>query len=200
MQTSKYKTASHADPSLAYALCPLKRVYKHPRRRSATPAPASHPTPIYASDIPYSQYIHVSGTELQGTFERWNRGVDVYYYPTSGAEFIQLLCECTYNFLPTYRQCDEPDPSPRPSRTTLGIDFEVAWAPTFGAERGSFDSASVIFDILTASLYAQPARPWHDLSPPQDKPSLPQRERELLYGPFAMPPREIQRGTGNGRA
>ncbi|KAJ7807576.1 hypothetical protein B0H13DRAFT_2483124 [Mycena leptocephala] len=33
-----------------------------------------------------SQHIHVSGTELQGTFERWNRGVDVYYYPTLGAE------------------------------------------------------------------------------------------------------------------
>jgi hypothetical protein len=40
-------------------------------------------------------------------------------------------------FLPTYRQRNEPDPSPRPSRTTPGIDFEVAWAPTFGTERGS---------------------------------------------------------------
>jgi hypothetical protein len=54
-----------------------------PRATDTTPA-----RPVYTSGhicFIMSQHIH-SGTELQGTFQRWNRGVDVHYYSTLRAE------------------------------------------------------------------------------------------------------------------
>ncbi|KAJ7894336.1 hypothetical protein B0H13DRAFT_1885980 [Mycena leptocephala] len=82
--------ALHDTPTPPWRM-PRAHCNKYPRRRSAAPAPVAHPTSIYASDIPYSQHIHVSGTELHGIFQRRNRGVDVYYYPRSG---VRRLSQC----------------------------------------------------------------------------------------------------------